>query len=158
MTTTNMGRKEYAILFVISLVVFYTVLGLLGPFVGLPGGQPITAGVVGSGNSGACSGNVRLSFFPDTVDVGTRVSAIITGIQNCNGKVVFVREQVGNDINLKCSCVVATGNGCGCSFPVDNSVCSNANFYAQVDMNSNSNYNDVGETAVTQMNLNGCAV
>lgn len=155
MKKRTIGRKEYVILFVISVVVFYTVLGLLGPFVGLPGtSQPITAGVVGS----VCSGDVKLSFFPDTVDVGTRASAIITGIENCNSKVVFVREQVGTNFVLKCSCVVQTGNGCGCAFPVDGSVCSNSNFYAQIDMNSNGDYNDAGETTVTQMNLNGCIV
>lgn len=159
MKTTVMGKKEYAILFVISLVVFYTVLGLLGPFVGLPGSsQPIIAGVVGSSSSGGCSGDVKLSFFPDIVDVGSRASAIISGIQNCNAKVIFVREQVGHDIPLKCSCVVQTGNGCGCSFTVDTSICSNSNFYAQVDMNANGDYNDAGETTVTAMNLNGCLV
>jgi hypothetical protein len=157
MKTTTMGRKEYIILFVISVVVFYTVLGLLGPFVGLPSGQPITAGVVGGGSS-RCSGNIKLSFFPDAVDVGTRASAIISGIQNCNNKVVFVREQVGSDIVLKCSCVVQTENGCGCAFPVDSSVCSSPNFYAQVDMNGNGDYNDAGETAVATMSLNGCIV
>ena len=153
-----MGRKEYIILFVISVVVFYTVLGLLGPFVGLPSsGQPIIAGVVSSG-TGECSGNIKLSFFPDTVDVGTRAAAIISGLQNCNGKVIFVREQVGSDIVLKCSCVVQTGNGCGCAFPVDSSVCSSPNFYAQVDMNANGNYNDAGETDVSEMSLNGCII
>jgi hypothetical protein len=158
MKNTAMGRKEYVILFVVSIVVFYTVLGLLGPFVGLPGAsQPITAGVVGSGSSG-CSGDVIVSFFPDTVDVGTRASAIITGIQNCNSKVVFVREQVGTDFVLKCSCVVQTGNGCGCSFPVGSSACSSPTFYAQIDMNGNGDYNDAGETSVAQMNLNGCMV
>lgn len=154
---TALGNREYALVFVISLVVFYTVLSLLGSFIPLPGlgGSTIIAGVTG-GSSGACSGNLKLSFFPDTVDVGTKASALMSGLQNCNGKVIFVREQVGNDLVLKCSCVVATGNGCGCAFTVDRSVCSNQNFYAQVDTNSNGNYNDAGETAVASMNLNGC--
>lgn len=161
MKKKTMGNREYAILFVVSLVAFYTVLSLLGPFAGLPtssSSNSIIAGVSGGGSSAGCSGNVKLSFFPDTADVGLRASAIISGLSNCNGKVVFVREPVGNNFVLKCSCVVATGNGCGCSFSVDNSACRNNNFYAQVDMNANGDYNGAGETAAATMAINGCQI
>ena len=153
-----MKNREYVLLFVVSLLVFYTVLNLLGPFVPLPvsSGSVITGGV--PGNSGTCSGQIKLSFFPDVVDVGTRASAIISGIENCYGKVVFIRELVGNNLVLKCSCVIATGNGCGCAFTAENSVCSNRNFYAQVDMNGNSDYNDQGETSAAIMTLAGCNI
>lgn len=150
-------NREYALLFVISLVVFYTVLSLLGPFVPFfSSSSSITGGALST--STGCSGTVKLSFFPEVVDVNTRASAIISGLDNCYGKVVFVREQIGNDMVLQCSCVVATGNGCGCAFPVDYSPCSNPSFYAQVDLNGNGDYNDAGETAVVRMAINGCRI
>jgi hypothetical protein len=157
MAKTEMKTKDYAILFAVSLAVFYTVLSLLGPFLPIPGGSTIVASA-GTSSSGTCSGNLKLSFFPDTTDVGSRASAILSGLNNCNGKVIFVREQVNNDFRLKCSCVVSTGNGCGCAFSVDSSVCANTNFYSQVDMNGNGNYNDPGETTVSQINVNGCTL
>lgn len=153
----KMGNKEYALLFVISLVVFYTVLSLLTPFTPFQPSSTVVAGVgSGSSGSGSCSGNIQLSFFPDVLDVGGRTSALVSGLQNCNGKVVFLREQFSNDQVLKCTCIVETGNGCGCSFTVENSVCLNKDFYAQIDMNGNGNYNDAGETAIASMNLSGC--
>jgi hypothetical protein len=156
---TAIKNREYVLLFFVSLLVFYTVLNLLGPFIPLPGfqGTVVTGGVV-PGNSGTCFGEVKLSFFPDVVDVGTRASAIISGLNNCYGKLVFVREELANNLVLKCSCVVATGNGCGCAFPVDYTVCSNRNFYAQVDLNGNGDYNDQGETVVVSMDINGCGI
>lgn len=152
---SEMKTRDYAILFAVSLAVFYTVLSLLGPFLPFPGGSSIVASV-GSSTSAACSGNLKLSFFPDTATVGSRASAILSGLSNCNGKVAFVRQQVGTDFLLKCSCVVATGNGCGCAFSVDPSLCTNRNFYAQIDMNGNGNYNDAGETIVSQISVSGC--
>jgi hypothetical protein len=152
-------NREYVLLFVLSLVVFYTVLSLLGPFVPFfSSSSSITGGVLST--STGCSGTVKLSFFPDVVDTNTRVSAILSGVDNCYGKVVFVREQIGTDMVLKCSCVIATGNGCGCAFPVGNYPCSNPNFYAQVDLNSNGDYNDQGETAVVTMPMpiSGCGI
>jgi len=154
-----MKNREYVLLFFVSLVVFYTVLSLLGPFVPLPSfAGPIVTGGVNGGNSDVCSGNIKLSFFPDVVDVKTKASAIISGLKNCNDRVVFVREQVGSDLVLKCSCVVVTGNGCGCAFPVDYQTCANRDFYAQVDLDNNGDYNSQGETAVATMTLNGCSI
>lgn len=155
----TVSNKEYVLLFFVSLVVFYTVLSLLGSFIPLPAfsGSTITGGVLSS-SSAVCSGDLRLSFFPDTSDIGSRASALISGLENCNDKVVFVRQQVGTDIVLRCSCVVATGNGCGCTFPVDYSACSNPNFYAQVDMDGNGDYNGQGETSVAALIANGCRI
>jgi len=153
----NIKNREYALLFIVSLVVFYTVLNLLGPFVPLPfSSGSITGGALST--STECSGAVKLSFFPDVVDVGTRASAIISGVENCYGKVIFVRENVGNNLVLKCSCVIATGNGCGCAFTADSLVCSNKDFVAQVDMNGNGDYNSEGETTVATMNMNSCVI
>jgi hypothetical protein len=154
-----MRNSEYVLLFFVSLLVFYTVLSLLGPFIPLPSlsGTLVSGGLSG-GSSLGCSGNIKLSFFPDVVDVQSRASALVSGISNCNDKVVFIREKVGDDLVLKCSCDVATGNGCGCSFPVDYATCSSPQFYAQVDMDGNGDYNGAGETVVTNMNLNGCSI
>lgn len=154
----RMGNKEYALLFVISLVMFYTVLSVLNP--GIPfvnNGPSVVGSAGGEAGSSACSGNIQLSFFPAAADMGTRESAIVSGIQNCNGKIVFVRQQVGGNYILRCSCIVATGNGCGCSFSIDNSMCNSNTFTAQIDMNGNGSYNDAGEVSYTNLNVNACA-
>lgn len=153
-----MGNREYVLLFVISLVAFYTALSILGPLIPNSGfsSSTIVGSVAGGSSSGSCSGNLQLNFFPSTPDVGTRTTAIISGLGNCNGKVVFVRQQEPSGFVLKCSCVVSTGNGCGCAFQADSSVCSYNSFSAQVDMNGDGSYNDAGETATGTLNLNGC--
>jgi len=153
-----MGKREYVLLFAISLVAFYTVLSMIGPLVPNSGisGSTVVGSVASGSGSGVCSGNIQLNFFPATPDVGTRASAIVSGLNNCNDKVVFVRQQTASGLTLKCSCVVSTGNGCGCSFNANGSICNSNTFYAQVDMNGDGSYNDAGESAVGTLNINGC--
>lgn len=151
-----MKTREYAILFAVSLVLFYSMLAILSPINTGTGGTPSIGGVLGGTSGGACSGQVQLSFFPASVQVGNRVSALVSGVQNCNGKVVFVRQQLDSDQKLMCSCVVATGNGCGCSFNIPLNSCAFQNYLAQVDMNGNGDYNDAGETALATLPVNNC--
>jgi hypothetical protein len=151
-----MKNKEYTILFIISFVAFYAVLSILAPINLSGGGGTATIGGVDGTQTDTCTGSIKLSFFPEQIETGTRMSAIISGLENCNGKVVFVRQQINNDLQLQCSCVVATGNGCGCSFAVPTNSCLYSQYYAQVDMNGNGNYNDVGETDVATATISNC--
>jgi len=156
-----MKNQEYALLFVVSFVAFYAMLAVLSPVITDQSGAPVIGGIgtTGTGTgSGECGGDVKLSFFPESVELGARMSAIISGMENCNAKVVFVRQQIDNDQELKCSCVVATGNGCGCSFEVPLNSCAFNNYYAQVDMNGNGDYNDAGETSTTKAPVSNCPV
>jgi len=150
-----MKNKEYTLLFIISFVAFYAVLSILAP-INMTGGGPATIGGVGNSESATCSGSVQLSFFPEQIELGSRMSAIVSGLENCNGKVIFVRQLINNDLQLQCSCVVATGNGCGCSFAVPSNSCLYNNYYSQIDMNGNGDYNDVGETTVTTASIVNC--
>jgi len=152
-----MKTREYALLFAISLVMFYSMFAILSPINPSSGGAASIGGVLGGTSSATgCSGQVQLSFFPETVQVSNRVSALVSGLQNCDGKIVFVRQQTTSDQSLMCSCVVNTGNGCGCSFTVPLNSCAYRNYMGQIDMNGNGNYNDAGETSLANLPVNSC--
>jgi len=150
-----MKTRDYALLFAVSLVLFYSMLAILSPINVGPAGTPSIGGVIG-GTSSGCSGEVKLSFFPDTIDLGARVTALISGVQNCNGKVAFVRQQLDTNQQLMCSCVIATGNGCGCSFTIPLNSCAFRNYLAQVDISGNGDYNDPGETSLATLPVTIC--
>jgi len=150
-----MKTTEYALLFAVSLVLFYSMLAILSPIKLGTSGTP-SIGSVAGGGSGGCSGNVQFSFFPDSVEVGNHVSALVSGVQNCNGKVAFVRQQLDTSQQLMCSCIINTGNGCGCSFTIPLNSCNFKTYLAQVDMNGNGNYNDPGESALATLPVNNC--
>ena len=158
----TMSNKDYALLFVISFVAFFSILNILSPVTTFPGGTPVIGGAgstSGTDSSSRCSGSVQLSFFPESVDYGGRASAIMSGLENCNDKVVFVKQQIDADQDLKCSCVVATGNGCGCAFAIDSEqACSFSTYYAYVDMNANGDYNDQGETSTAALPVTSCPI
>ena len=153
-----MKTREYALLFTISLVMFYSMFAILSPInIGTSTGGTVGSVLGGTAATGGqCSGQVQLSFFPDTVQVGNRVSALISGVQNCNNNVVFVRQQTDSGQQLMCSCVINTGNGCGCSFTVPLNSCAFRNYLAQIDMNGNGNYNDAGESSLANLPVNNC--
>jgi len=152
-----MKTREYVLLFAVSLVMFYSMFTILSPL-NTQGGAATIGGVIGgsSSTSGSCSGQVQLAFFPDTVQIGNRVSALVSGVQNCNGKVAFIRQQDSADQQLMCSCVINTGNGCGCSFTLPQNSCAFRNYLAQVDMNGNGDYNGAGETALGTLPVSNC--
>jgi len=150
-----MNNKEYVLLFIISFVAFYSVLSILSPITNMGGGTGTIGGTVG-GQANTCGGSIKLSFFPDSIELGARMSAIVSGLENCNGKVVFIRQQINNDLQLQCSCIVSTGNGCGCSFSVPTNACLYNNYYAQADMDGNGDYNGAGETSVVTASISNC--
>jgi len=153
-----MKTREYVLLFAVSLVLFYSMLAILSPIqpAGSSGAGTIGSALGGSAQSGSCSGQIQISFFPESVQVGNRVSALISGVQSCNGKVAFVRQQLAGDQQLMCSCVIATGNGCGCAFTVPLNSCSYTAYQAQADLDGNGNYNDAGENAIASLPVSNC--
>lgn len=92
-----------------------------------------------------CQGYVRLVIWPTFAPPSSYVSPSVYGLEFCDGKIVYFKQDSCSGLQLS-SCTVA-GSGCeGNSFSVPQS--SGAyTYYACIDKNGNNNFDDMGEQA-----------
>ena len=94
--------------------------------------------IVGSGGT-PCSGSVTLNLSPNPVWIGKRVTATISGLSNCTGKIATVSPKKYPSVT-SCKCEVFF-SGCSCSFstPI---VPGDYVYYAKVDLNQDENLDE----------------
>ncbi|MGB9675267.1 MAG: NEW3 domain-containing protein, partial [Candidatus Nanoarchaeia archaeon] len=102
-----------------------------------------------------CSGAVNLTFEPSPASVGTRVTAIINGLSNCQGKEVRLvngtncsKDLVGN------TTIGSAGNGANINFTAPN-ISGTYNYTACVDMNGDGNWTN-NENKTVSLNVVEC--
>ncbi len=104
-------------------------------------------------SSSLCSGPIFLTLNPNPVNytINKTVTAISSGLNNCNGRNITVKD-VPCDYwyGTKCSCSASNG-GCPCAFPTPNPG-GYYTYYACLDMNQNGKY-ETGEKDTETLNV-----
>ena len=101
----------------------------------------------------SCSGSVSLSLNPDPATPGSTVTATASGLSNCNGKTVYIRDGACSG-TTKGSCTVS-GSGCSDSFNGGGSCSplSQPTYYACIDKNGDNDFSDSGERDYEVLNM-----
>jgi hypothetical protein len=104
-----------------------------------------------------CQGDISLTLIPDTIYTGGNVVPDASNLISCQGKTVYFKDGPCSTVNTKLSCTIGSG-GDGCmpknpsSFSAPGSV-GTYTYYACVDKNDNSNFNDAGESDSANLNV-----
>ncbi|MCD6371690.1 MAG: hypothetical protein J7L39_03160 [Candidatus Aenigmarchaeota archaeon] len=89
-----------------------------------------------------CSGSISLTLSPSSTSPSSTVTASVSGLSNCNGKTVYIRENSCSGTSVT-SCSVS-GSGCSSDFNAPPTQ-GTYSYYACIDKNENGNYDDRGE-------------
>ncbi len=97
---------------------------------------------------GACSGNIILALNPSSVQPSGIVTFSASGLANCNGKLINLRQNScsGTQIN---SCT-SQAQGCSGTFNAP-SPTGTYNYFACIDKNNDNDFTDFGESALANI-------
>lgn len=142
-----MASKHLPMIFSILVLAFISVTLLIEITLN-PTGGPIIAGITGETG---CVGSPSIILIPNIVAAGEQVTAEFSGLGGCYGKIVFLRHQTANNLELSCSCVLEDGNQCSCAFAAPSDLCSSNIFYSQIDKNGDGDFSDPDESNIIRL-------
>jgi hypothetical protein len=111
-------------------------------------GNPLKSNIMKIIDKKTCIGEISLELIPNPTALNQEVTAKIAGLTGCNNKKVILKS---ND------CFVATGNLDECT--LEDNTCEmklsgiKGKYSACIDKNDNNNYNDFGESTLTDLAL-----
>jgi len=92
-----------------------------------------------------CSGYSSLFFSSNPVSVNSLVQAYVSGLSNCNGKTIYIKDDGGCNFGKTiCSCV-SSSTGCSCVFTSPSKE-GDYTYYACIDKNNDGDFSDAGES------------
>jgi hypothetical protein len=92
-----------------------------------------------------CSGYSSLFFSSNPVSVNSLVQAHVSGLSNCNGKTIYIKDDKGCNFGKTiCSCI-SSSTGCSCLFTSPSKE-GDYTYYACIDKNNDGDFSDEGES------------